>query len=84
MDKLHFVKQKFNELGYRIEAILCFREPVSYADCLYCELLKYGLDVSFNDFIDEIIENGRPEVAGSIPVGPPLFKIPYLKISTFN
>jgi hypothetical protein len=59
MDKLHFVKQKFNELGYRVEAILCFREPVSYADSLYCELLKYGLDVSFNDFIDEIIENGR-------------------------
>ena len=34
MDKLHFIKQKFNELGYRIEAILCFREPVSYADSI--------------------------------------------------
>ena len=59
MDKLYLVKQKFNELGYRIKAILCFREPVSYADSLYCELLKHGLNVSFNDFIDEIMENGR-------------------------
>ena len=58
-DKLHFLKKKFNELGYVVKVILCFREEISYADSLYCELLKYGMDVSFDDFINEIIENGR-------------------------
>ena len=57
-DKLHFIKKKFNELGCGVEIILCFREQVSYADSLYCELLKYGLDISFDGYINEIIENG--------------------------
>ncbi len=57
-DKLRFFKDALEQCGCHIEVVLFFRDHASYAELLYRELLKDGLDISFQDFTQELIKTG--------------------------
>ncbi|MHB1664828.1 MAG: hypothetical protein ACYCT7_06150 [bacterium] len=58
-DKLQFFKDALERCGCRIEVIIFFRDHLSYAELLYRELLKDGLDIDFRDFTQELVKKGR-------------------------
>jgi hypothetical protein len=46
------------ELGYSAEIIIYLRPQSEYAQSLYRELLKHGLELRFSDFLDVILARG--------------------------
>lgn len=56
---MQFFKDALERCGCRIEVIIFFRDHLSYAELLYRELLKDGLDIDFRDFTQELVKKGR-------------------------
>ncbi|RZD16447.1 MAG: hypothetical protein EVJ46_05355 [Candidatus Acididesulfobacter guangdongensis] len=58
-DKLQILKNCFERCGYSTEVIIFLREQIPYMIELYRELLKYGLDISFEEYTKEILDSGK-------------------------
>lgn len=58
-DRLKKLKDFTDRLGMETHIVVCFRQETEYIPMIYEELLKGGLSMDFNDFVAEIIENGK-------------------------
>lgn len=58
-DKLRILNNCFEECGYSTEVIIFFRDQISYMEKLYRELLKYGMDIAFEEYAEEILNSGK-------------------------
>jgi hypothetical protein len=55
---LRELARALRDIGYEIEFITYLRPQGEYAQSLYLSLLLFGLDLSFSDFLDIILERG--------------------------
>lgn len=57
-DRLAQLREALEALGYRVEVLVALRQPSDYAESLYWELGKHGLQMSLADFTGEILARG--------------------------
>ncbi len=58
-DKLKKLKDFADDLGMKTYIYVCFREETEYIPMIYEEMLKAGLTMDFNTFVDRVIETGE-------------------------
>jgi hypothetical protein len=57
-DKLATIKSSFEDVGYRVEVVMFFRDKESYTKSLYLQLLRHGLEKPLEDFVEEVDRTG--------------------------